>query len=79
MGSDVRSLDALVSAFRAGTLPKAAWTHAAHLRVGVWHVLTYGDAALDANQCGNFLFGNRHVLGSQRAKLCMTVLMCGLT
>lgn len=47
MGSDVRSLDALVSAFRAGTLPKAEWTHAAHLRVGVWHVLTYGDAALD--------------------------------
>ena len=47
MDSSARSLEDLVSAFRAGTLPKADWTHAAHLRVGVWHVLTYGDAALD--------------------------------
>lgn len=30
------------------TLPKAEWTHEAHLRVGLWHVLEHGEAeALD--------------------------------
>ena len=29
------------------TLPKAAWTHHAHLRAGLWHVVTFGaDEAL---------------------------------
>lgn len=32
----------LVTAFRASTLPQAAWTHEAHLRVGLWHVLAFG-------------------------------------
>jgi hypothetical protein len=37
----------LVTAFRARTLPKADWTHHAHLRVGLWHVLNYPpDTAL---------------------------------
>lgn len=27
-----------------GTLPKAEWTHEAHLRAGLWHVLTFGEA-----------------------------------
>ena len=27
------------------TLPKAEWTHEAHLRVGLWHVREYGAAA----------------------------------
>jgi len=27
------------------TLPKAEWTHEAHLRAGLWHVLEYGAAA----------------------------------
>jgi hypothetical protein len=26
------------------TLPKAEWTHHAHLRAGLWHVVTYGEA-----------------------------------
>ena len=34
--------DRLVAAFCASTLPKAEWTHAAHLRVGLWHVLRHG-------------------------------------
>jgi len=29
-------IEQLVSAFAAGTLPKQAWTHAAHLTVAVW-------------------------------------------
>lgn len=31
--------------FIARTLPKNAWTHQAHLRVGLWHALQYPDAA----------------------------------
>ncbi len=27
------------------TLPKAEWTHEAHLRAGLWHVLQHGAAA----------------------------------
>lgn len=42
------ALDRLAAAFLDGTLPKAAWTHDAHLRVGVWHLLRYSpDDALD--------------------------------
>lgn len=34
--------------FIALTLPKAEWTHHAHLRVGLWHALRYPDSvALD--------------------------------
>jgi hypothetical protein len=37
----------LVERFIARTLPKAEWTHLAHLRVGVWHVVSHGaEAAL---------------------------------
>jgi hypothetical protein len=31
-------LDHLVARFRAATLPKPEWTHAAHLATGSWHV-----------------------------------------
>jgi hypothetical protein len=31
-------VDALARAFIARTLPTAAWTHHAHLRVGLWHL-----------------------------------------
>jgi hypothetical protein len=37
-------IEELVEAFLACTLPKEQWTHQAHLRVGLWHVLRY-DAA----------------------------------
>ncbi len=39
---DGTSIDALAAAFRACTLPHAQWTHAAHLRVGAWHVHHHG-------------------------------------
>ena len=40
-------IEILVERFIARTLPKAEWTHHAHLRVGTWHVLKYGaDSAL---------------------------------
>ncbi len=35
------STDDLARRFRARTLTKAEWTHAAHLRVGLWHVLRF--------------------------------------
>lgn len=38
----------LAEQFTACTLPKEQWTHHAHLRVGLWHVLRFGpDQALD--------------------------------
>jgi hypothetical protein len=37
--------DCTVREFIARTLPKNAWTHQAHLRVGLWHALQYPDAA----------------------------------
>ncbi len=40
-------IDELARRFSACTLPKAEWTHDAHLLVGLWHVARYGaDAAL---------------------------------
>jgi hypothetical protein len=30
------------------TLPKAEWTHHAHLRAGLWHVVTFGEAEATA-------------------------------
>jgi hypothetical protein len=35
--------DRIVREFIARTLPKSAWTHQAHLRVGLWHALRYSD------------------------------------
>lgn len=35
----IAQTDRLVEAFRARTLPKSEWTHRAHLRVGLWHLL----------------------------------------
>jgi hypothetical protein len=43
-GSSV-ALDHLIERFEACTLPKAEWTHQAHLAVGAWHVHRYGTAA----------------------------------
>jgi hypothetical protein len=40
--------DRIAHEFIALTLPKAEWTHEAHLRVGLWHALRFSDeAALD--------------------------------
>lgn len=39
--------DQLIEAFQSCTLPKAEWTHQAHLRVGLWHIRQFGpDEAL---------------------------------
>ena len=46
MDSD-SSTQLLVHQFLRRTLPKSAWTHEAHLRVGLWHVLHFApDEAL---------------------------------
>jgi hypothetical protein len=42
--TDDADLDAFVLRFRERTLPKAEWTHHAHLAVGTWHVHRYGVA-----------------------------------
>ncbi len=34
----------MIRRFHDGTLPKAEWTHAAHLAVGAWHVARFGPA-----------------------------------
>jgi hypothetical protein len=40
--------DELAAAFLACTLPKQEWTHHAHLRVGLWHLLRHdAEEALD--------------------------------
>jgi hypothetical protein len=44
-------LEDLVRRFAERSLPKAEWTHAAHLAVGLWHVSRYGrDEALACRQ-----------------------------
>lgn len=44
----MESTDRLAASFCDGSLPKAEWTHEAHLRVGLWHLLHHSpDAALD--------------------------------
>jgi hypothetical protein len=35
----------LIARWRSRALPRAEWTHQAHLAVGLWHVLTVGEAA----------------------------------
>ena len=35
------STEELVEKFRSRTLPKQEWTHEAHLKVGIWHLLHY--------------------------------------
>jgi len=38
-------IDAFVAAFESGTLPKARWTHGAHLLTGAWYLHRLGEAA----------------------------------
>ncbi len=40
--SSMLSPDTLAAQFSASTLPKDAWTHQAHLTVGLWHVQQFG-------------------------------------
>ncbi len=42
-GRPYRSTDWLAQNFIDLRLPKAEWTHEAHLRVGLWHALRHGD------------------------------------
>jgi hypothetical protein len=35
-------VDGLAAAFLSCTLPREAWTHSAHLIVGLWHIDRYG-------------------------------------
>jgi hypothetical protein len=54
-------LDELVTAFTACTLPRAAWTHTAHLSVGAWAVERHGArAALDLLRAGITRLNEHH-------------------
>src|SRR6266702_967325 len=41
---DQPTLEAFLAAFEAGTLPKARWTHAAHILTGASYVHSLGEA-----------------------------------
>jgi hypothetical protein len=64
-----RPLGDLVEAFRAATLPRAEWTHEAHLRVGAWHVHHHGaEGALPLLRAALFRFWSRERLQSPEAR-----------
>ena len=47
------AMELLVARFLDRTLPKSEWTHEAHLRVGLWHVLNFAtEVALDRLRAG---------------------------
>lgn len=49
-----RSIASLARAFCDRTLPKSQWTHEAHLRVGLWHLLHASEEiALDRSPLDN--------------------------
>jgi len=51
----------LIVQFCQRTLPKAEWTHAAHLRVGLWHVLHFSpEEALSRLRTGIRLLNEAH-------------------
>jgi hypothetical protein len=39
----IESIDRLVRGFESGTLPRAEWTHAAHLTTALFYVRAYGQ------------------------------------
>jgi len=41
------SFDAFVKSWEGGELPKAAWTHEAHVAMGACYVVRYGSSAVD--------------------------------
>jgi hypothetical protein len=50
--STAEAFDAFVAAWEAGALPKAQWTHAAHVAVGACYSVRYPDSALERMRNG---------------------------
>jgi len=46
------AFDAFVAAWESGRLPKAAWTHGAHVAIGACYVVRYGERAVDELRAG---------------------------
>jgi len=44
-GCEMTETERIAQALIARTLPKAEWTHEAHLRAGLWHVRSHGAVA----------------------------------
>lgn len=57
MSETTRIAEALI----ARTLPKREWTHEAHLRTGLWHVVEHGAAAALPLLRGRITAYNAHV------------------
>src|SRR5579872_2510443 len=63
-----RELDELVAAFDQRRLPKTAWTHTAHLRVGCCYILAFGEtAAVDRLRRGIRLLNGSHGLANSES------------
>ncbi len=43
--ADEAAITSIVDGFTSRTLPFEAWSHQAHLAVGLWHVRTFGEEA----------------------------------
>jgi hypothetical protein len=55
------SLDELAARFALGTIPRAEWTHAAHLSIGAWHVDRFGpEEAIRRLRVGIRALNDRH-------------------
>jgi len=49
----LEDIEDLASRFAAGSIPRAEWTHAAHIVVGAWHVQRFGpEEALERLRSG---------------------------
>jgi hypothetical protein len=67
-------VDGLAAGFVACTLPREAWTHAAHLIVGMWHVDRYGaDEALLRLRAGIRRLNESHGTPIGRRRLPRTI------
>jgi hypothetical protein len=62
-------IEALAARFGACEVPAAEWTHAAHLRVGAWHVARFGpDQALLCLRAGIRRLNERHGTGNSATR-----------
>jgi hypothetical protein len=52
MFADMESLENFIAHWEAGVLPKAQWTHAAHVAVGTYYAVRFPDCALDKTREG---------------------------
>jgi hypothetical protein len=52
MFANIEALENFIAQWEAGVLPKAQWTHAAHVGVGTYYAVRFPDCALDKTREG---------------------------